>query len=109
MYPSIFNRFLVTSLCLLTPFLMWSQQANVNLDWNPQKNTENLTPFSAPLNSPEVQDDGRVNFIMDNLSSNFSKFSNFIELQILFLKKPISKNFRITKVTGCELSQTDIF
>jgi enterochelin esterase family protein len=67
MYPSIFNRFLVTSLCLLTPFLMWSQQANVNLDWNPQKNTENLTPFSAPLNSPEVQDDGRVNFIMDNL------------------------------------------
>ncbi|HVR36267.1 MAG TPA: alpha/beta hydrolase-fold protein [Methylomirabilota bacterium] len=62
MYPSIFNRFLVTSLCLLTPFLVRSQQANVNLDWNPQKNTENLTPFSAPLNSPEVQDDGRVTF-----------------------------------------------
>ena len=35
----------------------WSQQANVNLDWNPQKNTENLVPFSAPLNSPDVRDD----------------------------------------------------
>ena len=29
-----------------------AQQANVNLDYNPQKNTENLIPFSAPLNSP---------------------------------------------------------
>lgn len=39
-----------------------AQQANVNLDWNPQKNTENLTPFSAPLNSPEVHDDRTVTF-----------------------------------------------
>ncbi len=39
-----------------------SQQANVNLDWNPQANTENLTPFSAPLNSPEVHDDQTVTF-----------------------------------------------
>lgn len=39
-----------------------AQQANVNLDWNPQENTENLTPFSAPLNSPEVHDDQTVTF-----------------------------------------------
>ncbi|MDQ8204157.1 alpha/beta hydrolase-fold protein [Pelagicoccus sp. SDUM812003] len=39
-----------------------AQQANVNLDWNPQANTENLTPFSAPLNSPEVHDDQTVTF-----------------------------------------------
>jgi para-nitrobenzyl esterase len=39
-----------------------AQQANVNLDWNPQKNTENLVPFSAPLNSPEVHDDRTVTF-----------------------------------------------
>ena len=48
--------------CLLQPVLGWSQQANVNLDWNPQRNTENLIPFSAPLNSPEVHDDRTVTF-----------------------------------------------
>ena len=44
-------------LFLLTPVLALAQQANVNLDYNPQKNTENLIPFSAPLNSPDVRDD----------------------------------------------------
>ena len=39
-----------------------AQQANVNLEYNPQKNTEGLTPFSAPLNSPEVHDDNTVTF-----------------------------------------------
>ncbi|MFC1551178.1 esterase [Candidatus Latescibacterota bacterium] len=39
-----------------------AQQANVNLDYNPQKNTENLIPFSAPLNSPDVRDDRTVTF-----------------------------------------------
>jgi len=29
-----------------------AQQANVNLDYNPQKNSESLVPFSAPLDSP---------------------------------------------------------
>ena len=31
-----------------------AQQANINLDYNPQKNTENLIPFSATLNSPDA-------------------------------------------------------
>lgn len=48
--------------CLMMPVVAWSQQANINLDYNPQKNTENLVPFSAPLNSPDVQDDGMVTF-----------------------------------------------
>ncbi|WP_194776785.1 esterase [Pararhodonellum marinum] len=39
-----------------------AQQANVNLDYNPQKDTEGLKPFSAPLNSPEVHDDRTVTF-----------------------------------------------
>ena len=52
----------LAALCLLAPTLAWSQQANVNLDYNPQKNTENLIPFSAPLNSPDVRDDGTVVF-----------------------------------------------
>ncbi len=49
-------------LWLLAPVLVWSQQANVNLDYNPQKNAENLIPFSAALNSPDVRDDGTVTF-----------------------------------------------
>jgi len=51
-------------LCLSSPALVWSQQANVNLEHDPQKNKENLTPFSAPLNSPEVHDDHTVTFRM---------------------------------------------
>lgn len=47
---------------LLLPMLVRSQQANVNLDYNPQKNTETLIPFSASLNSPDVRDDGTVTF-----------------------------------------------
>jgi enterochelin esterase-like enzyme len=49
-------------LCVLAPALVRAQQANVNLDYNPQKNTENLIPFSAPLNSPDVRDDQTVTF-----------------------------------------------
>ncbi len=48
--------------CLLSPALSQAQQANVNLDYNPQKNTENLIPFSAHLNSPDVRDDHTVTF-----------------------------------------------
>ncbi len=40
----------------------FGQQANVNLDYNPQKNTEGLIPFSASLNSPDVHDDQTVTF-----------------------------------------------
>lgn len=39
-----------------------AQQANVNLDWNPQKNTQNLVPYGAGVISPEVRDDGMVTF-----------------------------------------------
>ncbi len=38
------------------------QQANVNLDFNPQQDTEGLTPFSARINSPEVHADRTVTF-----------------------------------------------
>ncbi len=39
-----------------------AQQANVNLDFNPQKDTEGLIPFSAKVNSPEVHGDQTVTF-----------------------------------------------
>lgn len=53
---------LVAVAALAVPALARAQQANVNLDHNPQKNTENLVPFSAPLNSPDVRDDRTVTF-----------------------------------------------
>jgi enterochelin esterase family protein len=55
-------RAYITIVCLASPLLVRSQQANVNLDYNPQKNAENLIPFSAPLNSPDVRDDRTVTF-----------------------------------------------
>lgn len=39
-----------------------AQQAHVNLDWAPQKNSQNLTPFMANVISPEVSDTGMVTF-----------------------------------------------
>lgn len=43
-----------------------AQQAHVNLDWNPQKNTEDLVPYGgATVISPEVFDDGRITFRLD--------------------------------------------
>ena len=39
-----------------------AQQAHVNLEWDPQKNKENLVPFSANVISPEVFDDHTVIF-----------------------------------------------
>ena len=47
---------------LTLPAAALSQQANVNLDYNPQKNTDGLVPFSASLNSPDVRDDRTVTF-----------------------------------------------
>jgi enterochelin esterase family protein len=49
-------------LALLSLTIVNAQQSNVNLDWRPHLNTENLTPFSAPMNSPEVRNDHTVTF-----------------------------------------------
>ena len=39
-----------------------AQQANVNLDWNPQKNLRNLVPYGGNVVSPDVKDDHTVTF-----------------------------------------------
>lgn len=52
----------VTLAFLFISTLCFGQQANVNLDYNPQKDTEGLIPFSAQVNSPEVHDDQTVTF-----------------------------------------------
>lgn len=61
------NKFFRTVCCvgvvsIMLPLFSTGQQANVNLDYNPQKDTEGFIPFSAPLNSPEVHDDRTVTF-----------------------------------------------
>jgi len=53
---------LVSAVAATAPLLLSAQQAHVNLDWNPHKNTQNLTPFGANLISPEVGDDHLVTF-----------------------------------------------
>ncbi|MCL6546603.1 MAG: hypothetical protein K6T61_15385 [Bryobacteraceae bacterium] len=53
---------LLLACCIAAAAGLQAQQANVNLDYNPQKNTENLIPFSASLISPDVRDDRMVTF-----------------------------------------------
>lgn len=39
-----------------------AQQAHINIDWDPQRNTQNLVPLAANVISPEVMDDHTVIF-----------------------------------------------
>jgi len=41
---------------------LYAQQSHVNLQYDPQRNTDNITPFSAQVISPEVFDDHTVIF-----------------------------------------------
>jgi len=49
-------------LILITVSSVFSQQANVYIDWNPQKNVQKLLPFGTRVLSPEVFDDHTVMF-----------------------------------------------
>jgi enterochelin esterase-like enzyme len=52
----IVNLFLVLGVPLV------AQQNHVNIDWDPQKNKENIIPFGSNIISPEVYDDHTVIF-----------------------------------------------
>lgn len=52
----------ILSFFMIAVAYSYGQQANVNLDYNPQKDTQGLIPFSAPINSPEVDDQRMVTF-----------------------------------------------
>ncbi|WP_342085673.1 alpha/beta hydrolase-fold protein [Dyadobacter sp. OTU695] len=56
------KKYMIISALLATPLLSAAQQANVNLDWAPQKNTEQLIPYGGNVISPEVKDDHTVTF-----------------------------------------------
>ncbi len=66
-----------------------AQQANVNLDYNPQKNTENLVPFSAPLNSPDVRDDRTVIFRLKAPAAQRVELAGVAVLTALGQEKPV--------------------
>jgi enterochelin esterase-like enzyme len=59
---NIVKTSIVLASVLCAAYSASAQQAHVNLDWNPHKNTQNLNPFGANLISPEVRDDGTVTF-----------------------------------------------
>lgn len=59
MSKTLLQSFLLLALAAIS---VRAQQAQVNLDWNPQKNTENLVPFGANVISPEVHDDRTITF-----------------------------------------------
>ena len=65
-----------------------AQQAHVNLDWAPQKNTQNLIPFGAGVISPEVSDDHTVTFRVKAPDANSVMLSGSVLLE-LKADKPI--------------------
>ena len=42
--------------------ILSAQQSHVNVQWDPQRNSENILPFSCRTHSPEVHDDRTVTF-----------------------------------------------
>jgi len=66
-----------------------AQQANVNLDYNPQKNTENMIPFSAPFNSPDVRDDRTVTFRLKAPEARTVSLAGVAILTALRQEKPV--------------------
>jgi hypothetical protein len=54
------TRITIVFITLIGTIQLKAQQAHVNLDWAPQKNTEGLVPFGANTISPEVHDDHTV-------------------------------------------------
>ncbi|MBD2702698.1 esterase [Spirosoma sp. BT702] len=78
------------TLCLLAGN-QWvqAQQAHVNLDWNPQKNTQNLVPYGANLISPEVRDDHTVTFRLKSRDAKQVMLAGSPMLLALSAKSPI--------------------
>jgi enterochelin esterase-like enzyme len=78
-----------TALAGLVCGAAFAQQANINLDYNPQKNTENLVPFSAPLNSPDVRDDRTVIFRLKAPEAHSVTLAGVAILTALGQAKPV--------------------
>jgi enterochelin esterase family protein len=66
-----------------------AQQAHVNLDWNPQANTQNLTPMYADVISPEVHDDQTVTFRVRVPGADEVLLSSYVLLPALGHEAPV--------------------
>ena len=66
-----------------------AQQANVNLDYDPQKNSQNLVAFSAPLHSPDVRDDRTVTFRLKAPEAQRVELAGVAILTALGQPKPV--------------------
>jgi enterochelin esterase family protein len=80
---------LITMVASLACGTALAQQANVNLDYNPQKNAENLVPFTAPLNSPDVRDDRTVTFRLRAPEAHSVALAGVALLTALGQEKPV--------------------
>lgn len=74
---------------LLLATKIYGQQDNVNLDWNPQKNTSHLVPYGAQVVSPEVYDDLTVTFRVKAPDANDVKLTGGPVLLALSATDPI--------------------
>jgi enterochelin esterase-like enzyme len=80
---------LLTALAGLLCGVALAQQANVNLEYDPQKNKENLVPFSAELNSPDVRDDHTVTFRLKAPEARSVSLAGVAILVALGADKPV--------------------
>ena len=71
----MFKKIQMMAIALTMCSVASAQQSNVNLSYNPQKDTEGLVPFSASLNSPQVNDDHTVIFRIKAPQANEVKLS----------------------------------
>lgn len=81
-------RLLASMLICTTLSNAFAQQSNVNLTHCPQKDTEGLIPFSAPLNSPQVFDDHTVLFQVKAPKASEVKLSGAM-LTVMDVREPI--------------------
>ncbi len=84
MNKTILTSALAATLCLAAH----AQQSNVNLCHNPQLDTEGLIPFSASLNSPQVNDDHTVIFRIKAPQATEVKLSGAM-LTVMHEKNPL--------------------
>ena len=56
------RKYMLMALLLLVAVPIWAQQTRVNIQYDPQRNTEGILPFSTQVLSPEVHDDHTVIF-----------------------------------------------
>ena len=56
------KKLLFLALYLLAAVPVLAQQTRVNIQYDPQRNTEGILPFSTQVLSPEVRDDHTVIF-----------------------------------------------